>query len=88
MPKEEIPNPFLSKDEGKLTITAEGWQKLDEIVTDPKGQVYVFTKNISPVIVAAGMARLSRRAGDMRLTILDEFATVAMIPPLTNLLNA
>src|SRR3989344_1190058 len=46
------------------------------MVTDPRGQVYAFTEGISPVIVSAAMARLSRRSGDMREAILDEF----MIP--------
>ena len=76
MPKPEIPNPYVEKTEKGLTITKEGWERLEDLVTDTKGQVYVFTKNISPVIAAAAMARLSRRAGDMRLTVLDEFAIV------------
>lgn len=66
-------NPYLRKDGERLVITEEGYLKLSEIVTDTTGQVYAFNGKLSPVIVAAAMARLSRRAGDMRLTILDEF---------------
>lgn len=72
----ETPNPYVEKNGKKVTITPAGWKKLETLVTDTKGQVYVFTKDISPVIAAAAMARLSRRAGDMRLTIMDEFAHV------------
>lgn len=66
-------NPYLRKEGDRLVITEEGYGRLSEIVTDPVGQVYAFNGNLSPVIIAAAMARLSRRAGDMRLTILDEF---------------
>lgn len=70
---EKRPNPYLLKEENRLVITEEGYRKLSEIVTDPKGPVYAFNGNLSPVIAAAAMARLSRRAGDMREIILDEF---------------
>ena len=70
---EKPENPYLKKETDRLVVTEEGLAKLSEIVTDPKGQVYAFTSAISPVVVAAAMARLSRRSGDMRETILDEF---------------
>lgn len=66
-------NPYFIKDGERSTITEEGYRKLSEIITDSTGQVYAFKGKLSPVIVAAAMARLSRRAGDMRFTILDEF---------------
>ena len=66
-------NPFLRKEDDRLIITEEGHRRLAEVVTDPVGSVYAFNGKLSPVIIAAAMARLSRRAGDMRLTILDEF---------------
>lgn len=66
-------NPFLRKEDERLIITEEGRRKLAEMVTDPVGPVYAFNGKLSPVVVAAAMARLSRRAGDMRVTILDEF---------------
>jgi thymidylate synthase ThyX len=70
----EQSNPYLEKVGKSLRITPRGYAYLDNVLTDSKGDVYVFNNNIPPVMVAAAMARLSRRAGDMRLTILDEFA--------------
>jgi thymidylate synthase ThyX len=69
-------NPYLEKSNGRFKITDAGRQYLEGIVTDPTGPVYAFNGTASPVVVAAAMARLSRRAGDMRVTILDEFAAV------------
>lgn len=67
-------NPYLEKVGKTQRITPAGYAYLDQVVTDSTGDVYVFNNKIPPIIVAAAMARLSRRAGDMRLTILDEFA--------------
>ena len=67
--------PFvLKQDDGKYTITSNGQAYLAAAVTNPTGDVYAFTEQLSPVTVAAAMARLSRRADDMRITLLDEFA--------------
>ena len=71
--KNKTDNPYLNKDGEYLSITEAGYQKLSEFITDPKGQVYAFDYKLSPVIIAAAMARLSRRMGDMREAILDEF---------------
>ncbi len=71
---EKPTNPYLEKDGKSIRITPAGYTYLDQVLTDSKGDVYVFNNKIPPVMVAAAMARLSRRAGDMRLTILDEFA--------------
>lgn len=65
------PNPLLGDDGFP---SAQGNEYLDHILTDAKGPVYAFNHQIDPVLVGAAMARLSRRAGDLRLTILDEFA--------------
>ncbi len=67
--------PFVVKgDDGKYTITSNGKAYLAAAVTNPTGDVYAFTEQLSPVTIAAAMARLSRRADDMRITLLDEFA--------------
>ncbi|MEK7594875.1 MAG: dTMP kinase [Patescibacteria group bacterium] len=67
--------PFVTKsDAGNFVMTDAGKQYLSEAVTDVEGDVYTFTDKLSPVTIAAAMARLSRRADDMRITILDEFA--------------
>ncbi|HEY5442249.1 MAG TPA: FAD-dependent thymidylate synthase, partial [Candidatus Saccharimonadales bacterium] len=66
---------FVEKsDTGQFTITDAGRDYLKEAITDVEGNVYVFTTKLSPITIAAAMARLSRRADDMRITILDEFA--------------
>jgi len=67
--------PLLQKDaNGRLSITEAGRDYLSGAITDVDSNVYVFTNKLSPVTVAAAMARLSRRGDDMRVTILDEFA--------------
>ena len=70
-----VENPYVTKNaDGTYEITQAGKQFLDEAVTDSQGNVYAFTQKLDTVTVAAAMARLSRRADDMRVTILDEFA--------------
>ena len=67
--------PYVIKnDAGKYDITASGQDYLAAAVTNSTGNVYAFTEQLSPVTVAAAMARLSRRGDDMRITLLDEFA--------------
>lgn len=68
-------NPYVTKNKnGSYSITKAGKDYLDAAVTDTTGNVYMFTDKISNQTIAAAMARLSRRADDMRVTILDEFA--------------
>lgn len=71
-------NPYLKrKEDGGLEITDSGKNFLEKIVTNVDGDVYSFSDKLSPLTIAAAMARLSRRGDDMRVTILDEF-TLAM----------
>ncbi len=71
-------NSFVTKStSGRYSITPAGREYLREAVTDPEGDVYVFNDKLSPTMIAAAMARLSRRSDDMRITILDEFASAA-----------
>ncbi len=66
---------FVSKSkDGVYEITQTGHDYLKEAITSSDGDVYAFTDKLSPVTIAAAMARLSRRGDDMRITILDEFA--------------
>lgn len=58
-------------------VTPAGKDYLDKAVTNSTGNVYAFTEELSPITIAAAMARLSRRGDDMRITLLDEFATKA-----------
>lgn len=66
--------PLVSKETYGYSITPAGEAFLAQAVTNTTGSVYGFTDKLSPVTIAAAMARLSRRADDMRITILDEFA--------------
>ncbi len=68
-------NPYLKEDGDHLVVTEEGHKYLSEIVTSPTSQVYAFNQNASPMMVAAAMARLSRRGSDLREIILEEFAS-------------
>ena len=66
--------PWTRKqDNGAISVTPDGKTELAKYVTNTDGSVYGFTDAISPVTVAAAMARLSRRGDDMRVTLLDEF---------------
>ncbi len=74
-PTETPDEPYVAKAKGgNYEVTAAGRQYLEEAVTDVDGNVYAFTDKLSPVTIAAAMARLSRRGDDMRITVLDEFA--------------
>lgn len=64
---------FLVKTKSGLAITKKGREELEKYITNTEDNVYAFNEELSPVTIAAAMARLSRRADDMRITILDEF---------------
>lgn len=67
--------PLLEKDaHGRTTITNAGHDYLGNAISNVSGNVYAFNDKLSPVTIAAAMARLSRRGDDMRITLLDEFA--------------
>ena len=69
---------YLTKTEaGQFVVTDAGKEYLQKAVTTTEGNVYAFTNEMSPMTIAAAMARLSRRGDDMRVTILDEFASAA-----------
>ena len=74
-PEDDAGEAFVKKDDkGRFHITKAGKNYLEGAVTSVDGNVYAFTDKLSPVTIAAAMARLSRRGDDMRITILDEFA--------------
>ncbi len=67
--------PLVLKDAaGNYTITDAGRTYLGTAISNVDGNVYAFNESLSPVTIAAAMARLSRRGDDMRITLLDEFA--------------
>lgn len=74
----EVSNPYVVVNQnGNYEVTEEGKRFLDKAVTNATDNVYGFSDELSPLTIAAAMARLSRRGDDMRITILDEFATAA-----------
>ncbi|MCA9325666.1 FAD-dependent thymidylate synthase [Candidatus Saccharibacteria bacterium] len=73
-PNQTADNPYVEKQGRHTVMTDAGRNYLSDAVTDTEGNVYAFGDKLSPVTIAAAMARLSRRADDMRITILDEFA--------------
>lgn len=75
--KDNPENPYVQKTKTGFKITEAGEAFLKNAVTSTSDNVYAFTPELSPLTVAAAMARLSRRGDDMRVTILDEFAEAA-----------
>lgn len=67
-------NHLLEKVDGHYVITEAGKAFLQDAITNTTDNVYAFTGEMSPITIAAAMARLSRRGDDMRVTLLDEFA--------------
>ena len=72
--KESSDEPLVENSAGRMVATEAGMQYLNQVVTNSSGNVYAFNERLSPVTIAAAMARLSRRGDDMRITLLDEFA--------------
>jgi len=71
---ETTTEPWTQKHEnGSMSITTAGKAELSKFVTNTESSVYGFTEQAPPITIAAAMARLSRRADDMRVTLLDEF---------------
>lgn len=70
----EESDEFLLEIDNGLKITEEGYEYLEPLVTNTKGNVYAFTSQLPQKTIAAAMARLSRRGDDMRVILLDEFS--------------
>ena len=68
-------NPYVVKAGNHYSITDAGKEYLESAITSVTSDVYVFNDSLSTTTVAAAMARLSRRADDMRVTLLDEFTS-------------
>lgn len=74
-PISDAHEPYVKKlSSGQTVMTEAGRAFLGKAVTSTESNVYAFNDTMSPITIAAAMARLSRRADDMRVTILDEFA--------------
>ena len=72
--------PLVEHKDDKTFITLEGREYLKKIVTNVDNNVYSFyLDELSPVTIAASMARLSRRGDDLRTILLDEFSSMNSI---------
>lgn len=67
-------NPYVQKTANGWEYTNKGIEFLKQTISSIDSDVYAFKDTLSATTIAAGMARLSRRGDDMRITILDEFA--------------
>jgi len=68
--------PKFTKQDGVIQPTEIGNKWLEKVVTNTDNSVYAVTEELGQVAAAAAMARLSRRPGDMRDTLLEEFSDV------------
>ncbi|HSX32012.1 MAG TPA: hypothetical protein VLF43_02025, partial [Candidatus Saccharimonadales bacterium] len=70
--------PILRKDEqGGYSLTETGRQFLASQVSNNGGNIYALTGKMQPELTAALIARFAKRAGDLRSTLLLEFADAA-----------
>ncbi len=68
-------SPYLTKnDRGIYDVTAAGRQFLESIVTNTDDNVYSFTDKLSPMLIASAMSQRTKRADDLRLLILEDYA--------------
>ncbi len=74
MTEREDATPLVRKtDEGLLKLTDHGHEQLAPWVTSTTDDVYAFTGEADPEMVAAAFARLSRNSNGVRAIIGDEF---------------
>ena len=76
-PRNESSDYITKNKNGSQSMTKVGEAALADIVTNTDKNVYAFTDQLSSTTIAAAMARLSRRADDMRITLLEEFIDVS-----------
>lgn len=64
------------KIDGNIIRTYEGQEWLEKVTTNANENIYAITEDLGQIASAAAMARLSRRAGDLRDTLLEEFSDI------------
>lgn len=65
-----------NKDNGVVSRTDKGQEWLEGVTTNANDPVYAIREDLGQIAAAAAMARLSRRAGDLRDTLLEEFSDI------------
>ncbi|MFI5275320.1 MAG: FAD-dependent thymidylate synthase [Candidatus Saccharimonadales bacterium] len=64
-------NPYVQRTRTGLNVTSEGREFLEGIVTDTTGSIYAFKEKLNATVIAAAIARASKRPEDLRTAILD-----------------
>lgn len=67
-------NPYVQRTRTGTTITTEGRQLLETLLTSTTGPVYAFKDKLDATVLSAAFARSNKRPEDLRTTILDMFA--------------
>jgi dTMP kinase len=68
-------SPYLERnDRGIYDVTAAGRRFLESVVTSPDDNVFSFTDKLSPMLIASAMSQRTKRADDLRLLLLEEYA--------------
>lgn len=65
-----------NKENGLIKRNEKGQEWLEGVTTNANDPVYAITEDLGQIAAAAAMARLSRRAGDLRDTLLEEFSDI------------
>lgn len=67
--------PYLARnDRGIYDVTPAGREFLAAAVTNTDSNVYSFTDKLSPMLIASAMAQRTKRADDLRLLLLEDYA--------------
>jgi dTMP kinase len=68
-------SPYLQRDEhGIYNVTAAGRRFLESVVTNTEDDIYSFTDKLSPLLIASAMSKRTKRADDLRLLLLEDYA--------------
>lgn len=71
-------SPYLVRNErGIYDVTPAGRRFLESAVTNVDDNVYSFTDKLSPLLIASALSQRTKRADDLRLLILEDYANAA-----------
>jgi dTMP kinase len=61
-------------DRGIYDVTPAGRQFLESVVTNADSNVFSFSDKLSPLLIASAMSQRTKRADDLRLLLLEDYA--------------
>jgi dTMP kinase len=71
-------SPYLEQNNrGIYDVTPAGRRFLEDAVTSTDSNVYSFTDKLSPMLIASAMSQRTKRADDLRLLLLEDYAGVS-----------